>query len=90
MEKFTPNKIILFGSRARNLERPFSDIDLAIDGEKEVSFRELRKIKEELEKLSGIYSVDLVFLKRVDPKFREVILKTGKVIYEKSRSSSSN
>ena len=45
IEKFTPNKIILFGSRARNLERPFSDIDLAIDGEKEVSFKELRKIK---------------------------------------------
>jgi len=85
-----PDRIILFGSRAKDLEKPFSDIDLAIDVEKEISFREFRKIKENLEKLSGIYSVDIVFFKKIDTKFKSIILQTGKVIYEKSRSSFSN
>ncbi len=90
VKTFEPEKIILFGSRVRNLEKPFSDIDLAIEGGKELSFREFRKIKEKLEEISGIYSVDIVFLKKADPCFQKIIFQTGRVLYEKSRSSSGN
>ncbi len=90
VKTFEPERIILFGSRARNLEKPFSDIDLAIEGGKELSFREFRKVKEKLEEISGIYSVDIVFLKRIDPRFQKIIFQTGRVVYEKGRGSSSN
>ncbi|WP_038058075.1 nucleotidyltransferase domain-containing protein [Thermodesulfobacterium hydrogeniphilum] len=85
-----PERIILFGSRAGNLEKPFSDIDLAIEGGREVSFREFRKIKENLDQLAGIYSVDIIFLKKVNPDFKSIVLQTGRVIYEKGRSPSGN
>ena len=83
-------EIILFGSRARELNKPFSDIDLAIEGGKELSFREFRKLKEKLDEISGIYSVDVIFLNKVEPDFQKVILQTGRVLYEKSRGSSCN
>jgi len=80
-----PERIILFGSRARGNNRPGSDFDIAVEGGRRLDFRARRKLKEELEDLLGLYSLDLVFLDEVSPEFRQVILK-GVVVYEKDRS----
>jgi len=40
-----------------------------------------RKIKEEIEEIAGLYKVDLVFLNAVDKSFKDIILKTGRVVY---------
>ncbi len=79
--KLNPNKIILFGSRARGNFRKNSDIDIAVDIE--LNFRERRKLKERIYDISGLYSVDLVFLDSIDEKFKEKILEEGRILYEK-------
>lgn len=80
--KHDPKKIILFGSRARGEEKPNSDIDIAVDID--LDFRQQRKLKERLEDISGLYTVDLVFLNQINPEFKQKILSEGKVLYEKS------
>ncbi|WP_457622328.1 type VII toxin-antitoxin system MntA family adenylyltransferase antitoxin [Persephonella sp.] len=81
LKKYKPRKIILFGSRARGDFKKVSDIDIAID--LNLEFREKRKLKEKIDKISGLYSVDLVFLPDLEKGFKEKILKEGKVLYEK-------
>lgn len=77
-----PEKIILFGSRGKGTNDRFADFDIAISGSKPES-QVLIKIKEELEEKLGLFSFDLKFLDSVDREFKDIILKTGKVIYEK-------
>ncbi len=75
------NKIVLFGSRARGDCRINSDIDIAVD--LELSFRDERKLREKIEEISGLYSVDLIFFSKIDVNFKNQILKEGIVLYEK-------
>jgi len=85
VRQLQPRRILLFGSRARGTARPGSDIDLAVEGALPASFREERKLKEKLDEMAGLYSVDLVFLDRTDGAFRRLVEQTGKVLYEKDR-----
>lgn len=75
-----PNKIILFGSRAKETHGKNADFDVAID-QKRVDIRLERKIREDIEKVAGLYKIDIVFLNSVDEVFKKIILQTGKVIY---------
>ena len=81
LKKYNPQRIILFGSRAKGTYRKGSDIDIAVD--LKLSFREKRKLKEKIEDISGLYSVDLIFLPDVEENFKNQILKEGKILYEK-------
>ena len=83
VENLLPKRIILFGSRAKGTARMGSDIDLALEGAAISDFCKERKLREALDQLAGIYSVDLVFLEQVDDVFSEMINQTGKVLYEK-------
>ena len=85
LKKYKPKRVLLFGSRAKGSYTKHSDIDLAVD--LNLPFRERRKLKEKLDLLAGIYSVDLVFLPNVDEEFRKIILKEGKVLYEENGGS---
>ena len=76
-----PKKIYLFGSRAKGIHRPGSDFDFAVDCEKP-SDDQRREIEGMIEAVSGLYTVDVVYLPQVDDDFRDVILKTGRVLYE--------
>ncbi len=69
IKKLDPEVIILFGSRAKGCENYGSDIDIAIKC-KDISFREERKIKEEIDKIAGIYSVDIIFINKVSKDFQ--------------------
>jgi len=85
-EYLNPRKIILFGSRAKpkgGVLKKRSDFDLAVDNEDKVNFRTERKLKEAIERVSGLYKVDIVFLNTVDERFRDIILKTGEIVYER-------
>lgn len=84
VEQLQPRQIILFGSRAKGRARQGSDIDLAVVGGEIPDFRGQRKLREQLDQLAGLYSVDLVFLEQTDAAFKEVIHDTGKVLYEKN------
>ena len=76
-------RILLFGSRAEGRHSAGSDFDLAVDAPKP-AFERAREIKEAVNESSGLYQVDIVYLPNVDPDFRELILDTGKVVYEKA------
>ena len=76
LKKHSPKQIILFGSRARGDNLKNSDIDIAVD--LNLSFREKRKLKEKIDEIAGIYSVDLVFFDEMNNEFKEKILKEGK------------
>ncbi len=88
--RLTPEKIILIGSRAKKRARPGSDIDIAIVQGEKLSHREERKLKEEIDRVAGLYSVDLVFVERVNDEFKRIIEQTGVVLYEKGRSCPCN
>ncbi|MEN8193671.1 MAG: nucleotidyltransferase domain-containing protein [Bacteroidota bacterium] len=78
----SPKRILLFGSRGKGSSRDGSDFDIAIDSDK-IEKSVVRNLKENIEEIAGLYSVDIVFLNEVEDGFRKIILDTGKVIYEK-------
>ena len=80
LKKHNPKKIILFGSRSRGDYKKNSDIDIAVD--LDLNFREKRKLRDKIDTLAGLYSVDLIFLNEVEDSFKNKILKEGKIIYE--------
>ena len=92
VEKFKPQKVILFGSHARGNPRPESDVDLLV-----VMKTQNKKIKQSLEMrrhLGVMFGLDLVVYtsKRLKERvemgdwFLRDILKEGKVLYESSSS----
>ena len=76
-----PQRIILFGSRAEGTHSPGSDFDLAVDAPKPLD--RTYQIRETVNDSVGLYSVDIVYLPGVEAEFRNLILKTGKVVYER-------
>lgn len=89
-EKLNPSKIILFGSRAKNKNQKFSDIDICLVGANKPDHSSLRKIKEQIDEILGIYSYDLIFWEEIDEDFKRIINNTGKVIYDKIGSDNRN
>ena len=81
-EDIKPNRILLFGSRAEGKYGPGSDFDIALDGKK-IDVRKMREIKEKLEEISGLHKVDIIFLESVDKEFKDIILRRGKILYER-------
>ncbi len=86
IKEVEPEKIILFGSLAKKMPKAAYDIDIFIYKSKSLSHREERKLKEKVDELAGIYSVDIIFSGRVEKDFQKLIENTGVAIYEKSRS----
>ena len=76
-----PRRIIIFGSRVSGRGREYSDFDIAVEGA-EMNIRNERLLKDALDDKLGIITVDLINLDKVDSKFKQLVLKTGKVIYE--------
>ena len=85
-KKTEPKKVILFGSLAKKTPTIGFDIDIFVYKGKILSHREERRLKEEVDKLAGIYSVDVIFSDRVEKDFQKMVKNTGVVLYEKSRS----
>ena len=77
-----PDRMLLFGSRVEGRHGPGSDFDIALDGKK-ISVRKMRELREKLEEVSGLHKVDIIFLESVDKEFKDIILKRGKILYER-------
>jgi predicted nucleotidyltransferase len=88
LKEYSPEKIILFGSQAKNSCDSYSDIDLIIKTEKLF----LDRIKEFFKIIKPNFTIDILvytpdesqkMLSEGNP-FLDHVLKDGKVIYEKS------
>jgi predicted nucleotidyltransferase len=82
VDELNPDRLVLFGSRGKGKSFPNSDYDIAVDAQK-IEFRKKRILKGKLEDILGLHKLDLVFLNEVEKKFKDIILKTGRVIYER-------
>ena len=81
-KELDPRRIILFGSRAEGRHAPGSDFDLAVDVARPDCGRAY-EIREVVNESIGLYKADIVYLPNVDPDFRDLVLKTGRVVYER-------
>ena len=70
-------ELLLFGSRAKDRARQFSDIDIAIDSKGPITLTQLLHISGELDDSNLPYKVDIVDLSKVTGSFRDNIIKEG-------------
>lgn len=76
-----PQRIYLFGSRAKGVHVPQSDFDFAIEGAR-ISSDKRNRVRSLLDAIAGLYSVNLVFLEETDPQFQQIVRESGKILYE--------
>lgn len=67
-------KLYVFGSRAKNKARKYSDIDLAIDSQ-ELTPQIKTKLEFTFENSTLPYEVDIINLNDIDNKFKDLIQK---------------
>lgn len=78
--------ILLFGSYAREKERPDSDIDIAIKPIMEIDKTKLRELQNAIEEAIDT-DIHLINLNTIEEDFRYDILITGKILYQKDEAS---
>jgi len=71
--------VYLFGSWARGIQRPTSDIDVAIGASEPLPPGLLASLRETLEESTIPYRVDVVDLAEADPAFRERVQRDGRL-----------
>ncbi|MZK49857.1 nucleotidyltransferase domain-containing protein [Clostridium beijerinckii] len=70
-------KVILFGSRARGIEKINSDIDLCVD----YIGKGKGTVVDEINDIIGVYSCDIVFLNSLNEEIEKQIARDGIEIY---------
>ncbi len=82
---FAPNQEVLaFGSRAKFLAKPYSDLDLALKGEMPLNLSSVVDLKEAFSNSDLKFKVDIVQWENISEAFREIISKNS-VLIKKSR-----
>ena len=67
----------VFGSRINGTAKPYSDLDLAVVGQKALDWRILAKLKEAFQESELPFRVDLLDWNAISDEFRNVIEKSG-------------
>jgi len=81
-------KAIIYGSRAKGNYKNGSDIDLTLQGNKDLTFDVLLKVMNDLDELLLPYTIDLsIFNDITDGEVIEHIQHAGMVFYEKGKKS---
>ena len=73
-------RVFFFGSRVANKGSTRSDIDIGLEGKKPIPAHALAAIREEIENLPTLYTIDVVDFRTVTPDFRAVALKQTEAI----------
>ena len=69
------HRVFFFGSRVQGTNSERSDIDIGVEGVREVPAAAIIAIREELDNLPTLYTFDVVDFRKVSPGFREEALK---------------
>ncbi len=80
-EKYHIDQIALFGSFAKGLATPDSDVDLLVQFRQPISLFTFVKVEDEFAELLG-KPVDLVTKGGLSPYLKDEILSSSKVVYE--------
>ncbi len=72
-------KIILFGSRARRDNYPYSDVDIGIIPNNGIDKSKIVLLKDKIDNMNIPYKVEIVDFSAVSLKFREEALKGAEV-----------
>ena len=83
LEADEPVEIFLFGSRASGKADPRSDFDIGIRAAHALDGREMAEIRDRLEALPILQTVDVVDFARVSPEFESVAMRDRIVVYER-------
>lgn len=73
--------VILYGSQARGAAKNSSDIDIAVLGEKTISFAKLVDLINEFTDILETNEVDVKSLHNTDPLFRYEVTREGILLY---------
>ncbi len=73
-------RVFFFGSRVEGKGNERSDIDVGIEGLKEIPYEIMAKIKEDVENLPTLYKIDIVDFKKVSADFYEIALQNAETI----------
>lgn len=73
-------KVFFFGSRVKKDNSIVSDIDIGIEGPKEIPAKIKLEIEEELDELPTLYKFDLIDFKGASEKFKEEAIKYAEYI----------
>lgn len=77
------DRVLLFGSRATGNFKSYSDIDLAVCGDK-LSDKDFTQLWNELDALPLVFKLDVLHLERLqNESLKKKILSEGKVFYQK-------
>ena len=79
LRRYDVSKAALFGSTAKNQMQPYSDVDILVQIDSDISLLDFVGLKIELEQELK-RSVDVVEYDTIKPLLREAILKEQKVI----------
>ena len=72
------HEIYIFGSWAKGKSLDTSDLDIAVESTVKIKDEVFIKIKEDINNLPTLRTIDIIDLKRVSKNFRENILKYAK------------
>jgi predicted nucleotidyltransferase len=81
--------VFLFGSRASGDDKLQSDLDIGFLGKKEIDWRTLRKISNELEDSKIPFHFDLIDFSKVNERFKKIALQNI-VLWNKAKNSNIN
>lgn len=70
-------KVILFGSRARGVYKPGSDIDVALDSGEPIPLAEMARIRVTLENIPLALEIDVVDMHNIPAELKNLILNEG-------------
>ena len=80
VERENDVELFIFGSRAHQNGGAHSDIDLALSSTT-VSDKAFQDIKRDVNNIRTLYTIDLVFLQKVDADFKKIITSEAVKIY---------
>ena len=73
-------RLCLFGSQASGTATPTSDVDIAIIGDRPVPWKIMVAIREDIDVIPTLRSIDVVDVCSADEGFRENILAQGQML----------
>ena len=75
LKKYFPNgfKLLLFGSRSTKKNSPNADFDFLIDAGSQIDIKTWASLREDLDRLNTLYSIDMTDLYIADSQFLETI-----------------